>query len=96
MTVLPAVLTFKVSIDAGKKAHLGGYLISTGRSVKTGDSIAVFVLSGVAVLSVEAAEPKSGGSAEPWFTAFKEDAKPSIDPAAAVKVWRVEKEYVRR
>jgi hypothetical protein len=89
MTALPAVLTSKVTIGAGKAVHLGGCLISASRPINPDDSIPVLLLSGAWAVSVEAADPKVTGAARPWFTAFKEDTKSNIDAATAVRVWRI-------
>ena len=82
--IFPAVLKAKIDIKAGGALKADGYQIEAKRAVKAGESISVLLIDD-SLLSVEASDAK------PWFTAYKDDTKPS-DRAALVEAWKVENE----
>lgn len=87
-TLFPAVLEFKVDVKTGEVLHLDGYQIEVKRPVTAGESIPSIIIRGDTILSLEAVDGvKEGSKAEPFLTAFKEDAI-SDYRSDAFEVWR--------
>jgi hypothetical protein len=80
---VPALLKTKTDIKSGVTVRLDGYTVETRRTVKSGDIIAVLIISD-SLLSAETAEGAKGRSeTQPWFAAYK-DATNLSDRAASV------------
>jgi len=94
-TLFPAVLTFKIDIKAGETVHVDGFQIESKRAVKAGKSISVILVGLSSMISIETTQESAnaGATANPWFTAHKDDLELS-GRNAAIEAWQLVTEYV--
>jgi hypothetical protein len=79
--LLPGILRAKIDINAGQRSVPSVINLRRAERSKLTRPFALSVVG--ALLSIDA-----GAGPKPWFTAFRDDMKPS-DRASVIEAWRI-------
>jgi hypothetical protein len=92
--LVPAILKIKTQINPGAPLHTNGLQVTTTRTLKAGELLAVLAV-GDSVISLEASSnPQNPADLKPSFTIFPDDC-PAAEQASHIAAWAMELKHVK-